>query len=875
MVASPSEATQDVARQDVIAVRGARVHNLANVDIDIPHRRLVVITGVSGSGKSSLALDTLFAEGQRQYIETLSLSARQFFDQFERPDVDSITGLPPTIAIDSKRGATNPRSTVGTLTEIYDYLRLLYARLGEPACYRCGTAIRQQSAEQIRERIRSLPVGTKAMILGPVVRGRRGKHDDIFAAIRRSGLVRVRVDGEIHTLDDPPELSPRQTHDIEAVVDRIVAREAVASDRGESRLAEAIDLALKLGGGALIVSLLDRSGGAESWRDTIYSTRYACPRCDTAYEELEPRTFSFNSPYGACPACDGLGRQVKVDADSATNPQATGEHENSPRSDPFSEAAICPQCQGARLRPEARNVRIEGKAIHEFCALPIGKAAAFIDSLDWDQQQRPIAGPIVREIAARLSFLIQVGVEYLSLDRPADTLSGGELSRVRLATSIGSGLVGVCYVLDEPSVGLHPRDNQRLIEAIRRLERLGNTLLVVEHDETMMRAADWLIDVGPGAGRHGGRIVASAPPTDVIRSPDSLTGKYLSGQVNIAPGTERRAVDAARSIRLEGARANNLKNITVEFPLGVFLCVTGVSGSGKSTLVAETLVPALSRHLTGVGPNPASFDRLVGAEQIDKLIVVDQSPIGRTPRSNPATYSGVFDEVRRVFAETKQAKRRGFRVGRFSFNNPGGRCETCQGFGRKKIEMRFLPDLYVTCPDCHGARFNRATLQVRYKGRSIADVLELPTDQAAAFFENIPAIARPLAAMLDVGLGYLPLGQPSTTLSGGEAQRIKLAAELARPATGRTLYVLDEPTTGLHFEDTRKLIQVLSRLVDRGNTVFAIEHHLDMIRSADWIIDLGPGGGDAGGEVVAQGPPESIARVARSHTASFLKERFE
>ena len=929
-------------RSDVIAVRGARVHNLANIDLDIPRDRLVVITGVSGSGKSSLALDTLFAEGQRQYIESLSLHARQFFDQFERPDVDLIEGLPPTIAIDQKRGATNPRSTVGTLTEIYDYLRLLYARLGEPECFRCGTPIRQQSAEQIRQRIRRLPVGQKAMILAPVVRGRRGKHDDVFAAIRRSGLVRVRVDGVIHTLDDPPELSPNRTHDIEAVVDRIVAREPTENDRGEGRRGEAIDLALKLGNGTLVVSVLDRAGGEqESWRDTIYSTRYACPRCDTAYEELEPRTFSFNSPYGACSACDGLGHTIGFDRELVIDPEkslgtggvvpwkkrkaspqvdelaeqlhamgidtrtklselspakfetllygdgenwlgvltllekefsTTTDREELARLESFRGAAPCRDCQGARLRPEARAVRVEGKAIQELCALAVGETASFVGSLEWDDHERPIAAPILREIVARLSFLIQVGVEYLTLDRPADTLSGGELSRVRLATSIGSGLVGVCYVLDEPSIGLHPRDNQRLIEAIRGLQQLGNTVLVVEHDEAMIRAADWLVDVGPGAGRHGGRIVAAGPPDDVARHPDSLTAKYLSGRAQIASAGKRRTVDRAKSVRVEGARGNNLKSITVDFPLGALICVSGVSGSGKSTLVSETLAPAVQRHLTGGGPKPAPYGHLKGVNQIDKLILIDQSPIGRTPRSNPATYSGVFDEIRRVFAETREAKRRGYRTGRFSFNSPGGRCETCQGFGQKKIEMRFLPDLYVTCPDCHGARFNRATLDVRYKGSSIADVLAMPADQAAEFFENIPAIARTLAAILDVGLGYLPLGQPSTTISGGEAQRIKLAAELARPETGRTLYILDEPTTGLHFEDTRRLVEVLSRLVDRGNTIIAIEHHLDVIRSADWVIDLGPEGGAAGGYVVAAGTPAEVATVEESKTGRFLRD---
>jgi excinuclease ABC subunit A len=817
------------------------------------------------------------------------------------------------------------------------------ARLGEPECYRCGTPIRQQSAEQIRERIRRLPIGTKAMILAPVVRGRRGKHDDIFAAIRRSGLVRVRVNGVIHSLDDPPELEPRQTHDIEAVVDRIVGRERSENDRAEARLGESIDLGLKLGKGTLIVSVLDRSEAEnERWRDTIYSTRYACPRCDLAYEELEPRTFSFNSPYGACPACEGLGHIVGFDPDLTINRQKSlsggaivpwGSCENVPecehvaqfirtlgfdRQTPFSQLSqrqfeqtlygngenylgaitllekqfstatdraellrleafrgpvLCRDCQGARLRPEARSVRVAGKPIQEICALTVGEAISFVAAIEWDEEQQLIATPIVREISARLAFLDQVGLDYLTLDRAADTLSGGELARVRLATSIGSGLVGVFYILDEPSIGLHSRDNQRLIEAIRGLERLGNTVLVVEHDEAMMRAADWLIDVGPGAGRHGGQIIAAGTPAEVERHPESTTAKYLSGRAQIAAARQSRDFDPSTAITIEGARGNNLKNITVEFPLGVLVCVSGVSGSGKSTLISETLAPALQRHLSGAGPKPAPFDRLRGADQIDKLIVIDQAPIGRTPRSSPATYCGVFDEIRRVFAETKEAKRRGYRAGRFSFNNPGGRCETCQGFGQQKIEMRFLPDLYVTCSECHGARFNRATLDVHYKGRSIAEALTLPVDEAAEFFANIPAISRPLAALLDVGLGYLPLGQPSTTLSGGEAQRIKLATELARAETGRTLYILDEPTTGLHFDDTRRLVEVLSRLVDRGNTVIAIEHHLDVIRSADWVIDLGPEGGAGGGHVVATGPPEAIAGIEASHTGRFLRNQ--
>ncbi|MEX2113350.1 MAG: excinuclease ABC subunit UvrA [Pirellulales bacterium] len=945
--AGPAPVASEPEPAPTIQIRGARVHNLQNIDVDLPRDRLIVITGPSGSGKSSLAFDTLFAEGQRQYIESLSVYARQFLHQLERPDVDLIDGLQPTISIDQRAGSQNPRSTVATVTEIYDYLRLLYARLGEPACPSCGATIRQQTPEQIIADLMALPEGTKLIIMAPLVRGRKGQHKDVLAAVRKAGFVRVRIDGEVFDVDQVGELAPRKNHSIDAVVDRIVVRPGV-----DARLAESTRLALSHGEGAvLVIYIQPGENGApadprdqNAWHEKLYSTLYACPHCKTSFEELEPRTFSFNSPYGACPACEGLGSRVQFDpdlivtdeslslADGAIAPwkgSTTGETRRRKSAlAPFLKTAsfdwdtplaqlaprfrqrllhgddngfigivnlleqefvtslkpavrqrleawrgvvVCKECGGARLRPEARACRFHDRAIHEVTAMPASKARAWFAQLQVPKGDLPIYQPIWQEIEQRLQYMENVGVEYLTLNRPADTLSGGELQRVRLATGIGSGLVGVCYVLDEPSIGLHQRDNQRLIDAVRRLQLLGNTVLVVEHDEAIMRAADWLIDMGPGAGLHGGRIVAQGTPDQVAANAESVTGRYLSGQLSIHAPHERRRVAKTRSLTLEGATTNNLKDVDARIPLGVFVCVTGVSGSGKSSLVNETLARALARRLGGVGPKPGPHRSLRGASQIDKLVQVDQSPIGRSPRSNPATYTGMFDEIRHVFAGTREARQRGYKTGRFSFNVKAGRCEECQGQGVRRIEMNFLPDLTVPCPACGGARFNPQTLEVRYRGLSIADVLDLRVDDALVFFENFPQIVRLLASLQEVGLGYLTLGQSSTTLSGGEAQRIKLATELARVETGSTLYILDEPTTGLHFDDIQKLLSVLNRLVDLGNSVLVIEHNLDVIKTADWVIDLGPEGGEAGGYVVAAGTPEEVAALADNWTGMFLK----
>ncbi len=930
--------------QGAIRIRGARMHNLQNVDVDIPRDQLVVLTGPSGSGKSSLAFDTLYAEGQRQYIESLSVYARQFIHQMERPEVDCIDGLQPTICIDQRPGTANPRSTVATVTEIYDYLRVLMARAGDAACYECGAPIRPQTAAQILDAFLSLPEGAKAMLLASRVRGRRGGHQEEIRRIRKAGFVRARVDGVVYDIDQLPELNPRQLHDVEAVVDRVIVRESV-----RARLADSLQLALRHGDGIVIACYLDPERADADhprgrWQDRLFSTRHACPQCERSFPDLEPRTFSFNSPYGACSRCDGLGKLERFDPALVIPDEAKSldqgavapwkgltaatvrqqmrladaflrEHGASSRTRwdqldrklrrqllegdgqrfsglltmlekryvtetraarrtflaGFRRRIVCPECQGSRLRPEANAVRLGGHNVQAICRMAVGEAAEFFARLEMPAEKQPISDPLITEIRKRLAFLIQVGADYLTLDRAADTLSGGERQRVRLATSIGSALVGVCYVLDEPSIGLHPRDNRRLIEALRDLQREGNTVLVVEHDEAMMRAADQVIDIGPGAGSGGGQIVAQGRLAEILNSPHSITARYLNGAAAIPVPAVRRPIRKTRRLILEAATTNNLQAVDAQFPLGVLVCVTGVSGSGKSSLINQTLGPALIRRFGGSSPEPGEFRSLRGTGHIDKVIQIDQTPIGRTPRSTPATYSGAFDEIRRAFARTRAAKQRGYRAGRFSFNVKGGRCEHCLGHGLQKIEMNFLPDLYVTCHECGGARFNHQTLEIRYRNKTIADVLDMSVAEARDFFENFAEIHRLLSSLDQVGLGYLSLGQPSTTLSGGEAQRIKLAVELARVDTGKTLYLLDEPTTGLHFDDIRRLLTVLGELVDRGNTVIIIEHHLDVIKTADWIIDLGPEGGQSGGRVVASGRPEQIAALPDNHTGRFLR----
>ena len=825
---------------DCIRIRGARANNLKGINIDIPRDAFTVITGVSGSGKSSLAFDTLFAEGQRQYIESLSAYARQFLNQIPRPDVDSIAGLAPTLAIDQKPGTTNARSTVATVTEIYDYLRLLFARVGTPHCAVCGSTIAHRTPDSIRDSLLELPTGTKLVLMAPMVRGRRGEHREVFEQIRVAGLIRARVDGEIYLIDEVPALAPRKNHTIEAVVDRLVV-----NAEAESRLSDSISLALRLGEGLLSALVM-----GDSPQEQIFNTKMSCAECGASFSEIEPRTFSFNSPYGACEECEGVG--------------FVGEK---------NDLETCPTCEGGRLRAEALAVTIDQVAINQVTAWPISQCLEWFEDLHdkLSQTQQKIANPICREVINRLQFLCRVQVQYLSLDRRANSLSGGELQRVRLATSIGSGLVGVCYVLDEPSIGLHAADHDRLIGCLRDLQALGNTLVVVEHDEATMMAADYLIDIGPSAGDGGGKIVSQGTPQDVCDDPKSLTGRFLSGGESIEVNRQRRTpVNKKAWLELRGVTANNLDNVDVRFPLGCMTGVTGVSGSGKSSLINGVLRPAIAKHLGLQARFEGEYKKLVGASQIDKLIPIDQSPIGRSPRSCPATYAGVLDEIRKVFAATRQAKTRGFTSSRFSFNSAAGQCEACKGHGVQRIEMNFLSDLFVVCDRCGGRRFNRQTLQIRFKDVNVADVLDMTVDQATEFFENVPKISRLLSALQSVGLGYVHLGQPSTTLSGGEAQRIKLGTELAKTSTGSSLYILDEPTTGLHFADVQRLIGVLQRIVDAGNTVIVIEHNLDFAAACDWLIDMGPGGGSEGGQVVGFGTPEELCKDEINATGRFL-----
>lgn len=919
-----------------IRIRGARTHNLANVDVDIPRNQLVVITGVSGSGKSSLAFDTLLAEGQRQYIESLGVYTRQFFNQVERPDVDSIAGLQPAVAVDQSVGSHNVRSTVGTVTEIYDHLRVLFSRAGTLACIECDTVIEQQSAVEIEQAIATMPDESRVMIVAPLVRGRKGKHAEVLESARKAGFARVRIDGITYPIDETPDLAARKTHDISAVVDRIVIRDGI-----ENRLTESVRLALKHGDGVLEIVYQLRRGGEKSddWLERVFSTKYACPRCAASLAEVEPRTFSFNSPYGACGECSGLGVSEGFDPElvlpdlslslaagaiapwrSDTKARAKKHQEllasfdHSKPLESWTEKRLqelvtgdgkqfrgllleleiewagaksqklrdhlgeyrgevpCAECNGSRLASAARTSRIGKLTIAELTQKTLTSARQFFQDIEFTPDREPIAKPLVREILHRLTYLEKAGVGYLTLDRRADTLSGGELQRVRLASAVGSGLVGVMYLLDEPSIGLHPRDNGRLIQTLRELQQRGNTVIVVEHEEAFIRAADHLIDCGPGAGRDGGRIVATGTPGEVAGIQQSLTGRYLTRHDTVHNRLPRKPLKSKRLV-LEGATLNNLKDISLDLPLGLLVCVTGVSGSGKSSLVIETLARQLVRQLHGAIAKPGPFRSLRGASAIDRCVLVDQSPIGRTPRSNAATYTSIFDDIRKIFAGTKLARQRGWRIGRFSFNVKGGRCEECQGQGLKKIEMNFLPDLFIECPTCHGARFNRETLRVTYRDKSIADVLETSIADCVEFFENFASIKRLLQALVDVGLGYLPLGQPSTTLSGGEAQRIKLATELGRPANGHTLYILDEPTTGLHPHNVQQLLSVLHQLVDAGNSVVVIEHQTSVMRMADWLVDLGPEGGAAGGEVVFAGPPAEIVNCPASHTGQWLRKQ--
>lgn len=828
-----------------IIIKGAREHNLKNIDVTIPRDRLVVITGLSGSGKSSLAFDTIYAEGQRRYVESLSAYARQFLEQMGKPDVDSIEGLSPAISIEQKSTSHNPRSTVGTVTEIYDYLRLLFARVGRPSCFQCGEEITAQTVQQMVDAIGLLPDGSKFQLLAPIVRGRKGEYRKELLDMRRAGYVRARVDGRLVDLGEDIALDKQKKHTIEIVVDRLVMKPGEALTR---RLADSVETSLKLAGG--LVGVLTDNGNV-----SLYSEKLACIRCGVSYPEIAPRVFSFNSPHGACPACDGIGYAMTP---------------GFPDDEDFTLLKPCEVCKGARLRPESLSVKVATRSIAEVTHLSVRAAADFFSSLKFTERELVIAHRILKEIRERLGFLVNVGLDYLTLDRAAATLSGGEGQRIRLATQIGSGLVGVLYILDEPSIGLHQRDNRRLLQTLLRLRDLGNTVVVVEHDAETMMAADHLLDMGPGAGTHGGQVIAQGTPNDVMGNPDSLTGQYLRGTHMVSLPCRQRKAKGMLSI--VGAEKHNLKGMTAKIPLGLLTCVTGVSGSGKSTLVLEVLFHSLSQLLYHKNPKIDGCKELLGVDALDKVIDIDQAPIGRTPRSNPATYTGLFGFIRDLYSNLPESRVRGYKPGRYSFNVKGGRCEACQGDGLIKIEMHFLPDVYVTCEVCKGQRYNRETLEIHHKGKSIADVLNMTVDDAVEFFEHIPFIKRKLDTLHDVGLHYVKLGQSATTLSGGEAQRVKLSRELSKRPTGRTMYILDEPTTGLHFADVQRLLDVLDRLVETGNTVVVIEHNLDVIRNADWIIDLGPEGGDQGGEIVAEGPPKDIARSKRSYTGQVLKE---
>ncbi|QXW98414.1 excinuclease ABC subunit UvrA [Rothia mucilaginosa] len=959
MTPRPAHGSTALKANDLTSIRvqGARENNLKNVDLTIPRDAMVVFTGLSGSGKSSLAFDTIFAEGQRRYVESLSSYARMFLGQVDKPDVDFIEGLSPAVSIDQKSTSKNPRSTVGTITEIYDYMRLLWARVGHPHCPECGEEITQQTPQQIVDILQEYPERTRLQILAPVVSARKGEFVDLFKDLLTQGYSRARVDGETVQLSDPPKLAKQYKHTIEVVVDRIVIKDGI-----HQRLTDSIETALKLADGRVLIDFVDREQD-DPERTRSFSENLACPNNHPLQiDTIEPRAFSFNSPFGACSACDGIGSRLEVDTELLVpNPDLTlGEGAIAPWSQgkatteywlrllaglgeelgfdlntPFKDlpaktrAAIldgkdykvevsyrnrfgrerrytsgfegvkayikrkheetesdfardryeqymrqvaCPSCGGARLNPTILGVKVGGQSIADITDLSLADALAFVRGLQLTAREAKIGEQVLKEIDARLQFLLDVGLDYLTLSRSAGTLSGGEAQRIRLATQIGSGLVGVLYVLDEPSIGLHQRDNRRLIETLTKLRDMGNTLIVVEHDEDTMREADWIVDVGPGAGEHGGEIVHSGSFEELLKNTKSITGDYMAGRRSIEVPASRRPVDKKRQLTVRGARENNLKNVTVSFPLGVFTAVTGVSGSGKSTLVNDILYTSLANKLNGAKQVPGRHKSIDGLEHLDKVIHVDQSPIGRTPRSNPATYTGVFDHIRKLFAETSEAKMRGYTPGRFSFNVKGGRCEDCSGDGTLKIEMNFLPDVYVPCETCHGKRYNRETLEVHYKGKTIADVLEMPVEEAAEFFAAFTPIARHLNTLVDVGLGYIRLGQPATTLSGGEAQRVKLATELQKRSNGRSIYVLDEPTTGLHFEDIRKLLAVLQSLVDKGNSVITIEHNLDVVKCADWIIDMGPEGGSGGGTVIAEGTPEQVAQVKGSHTGAFLAE---